>query len=120
MSFGERMKCRREALALSRPQLADRLGVSPSAVSNYENGLSFPREDVMLRLFDCLETEPNVLFQDSYQETQQSGLPLSEDEKTLLRQYRQLPAASQQTVRSVIAALWACREEPAPTKPSPP
>ena len=118
MSFGERMKCRREALALSRPQLAERLGVSPSAVSNYENGLSFPREDVMLRLFNCLETEPNVLFQDSYQDIQRSGPPLNEDETALLRQYRQLPAASQQTVRSVISALWACRDESAPPKPS--
>lgn len=120
MSFGERMKCRREELALSRPQLAERLGVSPSAVSNYENGLSFPREDVMLRLFDCLETEPNILFQDSYQETRQTGLALNGGEEALLRQYRQLPAASQQTARSVIAALWACRENAiSPEPPAP-
>ena len=52
MSFGERIKFRRGELKLSRGELAGRLGVSPSAVSNYENGLSFPKEDVMLRLFD--------------------------------------------------------------------
>ena len=50
MSFGERIKFRRGELKLSRGELAGRLGVSPSAVSNYENGLSFPKEDVMLRL----------------------------------------------------------------------
>ena len=120
MSLGERMKCRREELELSRPQLAERLGVSPSAVSNYENGLSFPREDVMLRLFDCLETEPNVLFQDSYQDTHQAGLSLDSGEETLLRQYRQLPATGQQAVRSVISALWACQERPATPKTSMP
>ena len=49
MSFGERIKFRRGELKLSRGELAGRLGVSPSAVSNYENGLSFPKEDVMLR-----------------------------------------------------------------------
>ena len=59
MSFGERIKFRRGELKLSRGELAGRLGVSPSAVSNYENGLSFPKEDVMLRLFDSLETDPN-------------------------------------------------------------
>lgn len=115
MSLGERMKDRREELKLSRPQLAERLGVSPSAVSNYENGLSFPKEDVMLRLFDCLETEPNALFQDSYRG---DSLCLDSGEETLLRQYRQLSAVSQQAVRSVIAALWACQETPAPPQTS--
>ena len=52
MSFGERIKFRRGELKLSRGELAGRLGVSPSAVSNYENGLSFPKEDVMLQLGD--------------------------------------------------------------------
>ena len=66
MSFGERIKFRRGELKLSVGELAGRLGVSPSAVSNYENGLSFPKEDVMLRLFDSLETDPNQLFRDSF------------------------------------------------------
>ena len=43
MSFGERLKARRGELKLSRGELAERLGVSASAVSNYENGLSFPK-----------------------------------------------------------------------------
>ena len=60
--FGERIKFRRGELKLSRGELAGRLGVSPSAVSNYENGLSFPKEDVMLRLFDSLETDPINCF----------------------------------------------------------
>lgn len=41
----------------------------------------------MLRLFDCLETEPNVLFRDSYRE---GGRSLSASEQALLRQYRGL------------------------------
>ena len=57
MAFGDRIKARREELALSRPQLADRLGVTPSTVSNYETGVSFPKEEMMLRLLDCLETQ---------------------------------------------------------------
>ena len=56
MSFGERLKNRREELGLSRAAVAGLLGVSASAISNYENGLSFPKEEVMLRLFDCLRT----------------------------------------------------------------
>ena len=34
---------------------------------NYETGVSFPKEEIMLRLFDALETDPNTLFQDSFQ-----------------------------------------------------
>ena len=82
MSFGEQIRLRRSELRLTRAELAERLGVSPSAVSNYENGLSFPKEDVMLRLFDCLETEPNVLFRDSYRE---GGRSLSASEQALLQ-----------------------------------
>ena len=87
MSFGERIKFRRGELKLSRGELAGRLGVSPSAVSNYENGLSFPKEDVMLRLFDSLETDPNQLFRDSFRG---GGQALSSEEQTLLRKFREL------------------------------
>ena len=66
MSLAERMKDRRKELGLSRPELAARLHVSLSAISNYENGVSAPKEDILLRLFDALEVEPNYLFQDSF------------------------------------------------------
>ena len=104
MSFGERFKTRRRELKLSRADLAERLGVSPSAISNYENGQSFPKEDVLLRVFSCLETEPNVLFQDSFRS---SGQALSGPEQMLLRQYRSLSPLGRETVRSVLEALCA-------------
>ena len=59
MSFGSQLRRRREELRLSRAQLAEELGVSPSAISNYENGVSSPKEDVLLRLFDALQIDPN-------------------------------------------------------------
>lgn len=111
MSFGERIKFRRGELKLSRGELAGRLGVSPSAVSNYENGLSFPKEDVMLRLFDSLETDPNQLFRDSFRG---GGQALSSEEQTLLRKFRELSPLGRETVQSVTEALWACRQETSP------
>ena len=63
MSFGDQLKKRREELGLSRSELADRLGVSRSAVGNYETGVSAPKEEVLLRLFDALHVEPNYLYQ---------------------------------------------------------
>ena len=108
MSFGERIKYRRGELKLSRADLAERLGVSSSAVSNYENGVSFPKEDIMLRLFDSLETEPNILFQDSYRG---GGQVMSSPEQALLRQYRGLSPMGRESVRSVVEALCSYRDE---------
>ena len=51
MSFGQRLRQRREDLHMSRQELAHLLGVSVSAIGNYETGQNAVREDVLLRLF---------------------------------------------------------------------
>jgi repressor LexA len=108
MSFGERLRARREELRLTRPELAAALEVSPSAIGNYETGVSFPKENVMLRLFDCLQTEPNDLFQDSFRG---GGRAVSPRERELLDRYRALAPAGRETVRSVMDALRTYQEE---------
>ena len=109
MSFGERMKVCREELRLSRAELAKRLGVSPSAVSNYENGVSFPKEEIILRLFDALETQPNVLFQDSCRAT---GQTLTRQEAAMLLQYRSLTPQNRATVDTLVETLLAGQRPP--------
>ena len=85
MSFGERLRTRREELALSRAELAEKLGVTRSAIGNYETGVSFPKEDILLRLFDCLQVDPNYLYGDSFRSTSQR---LTHQEQRLLEQER--------------------------------
>ena len=53
MSFGKRMQACREELGISQLALARQIGVSQSTIGNYEAGISFPKEDILLRLFDC-------------------------------------------------------------------
>lgn len=108
MSFGSQLKKRREELDMSRAVFAERLGVSASAISNYENGLSFPKEEVMLRLFDSLETDPNTLFQDSFKGGRDV---LAQSEQQLLKRYRGLSPKGRETVRSVVEALCAYRDD---------
>lgn len=108
MSLGKRIQECRESLGLSQAALAKRLGVSQSTVGNYEAGISFPREEVLLRLFDSLETAPNTLFRDSYRE---GGAALSRSERELLDQYRGLSHMGKETVRSVVDALCAYRDD---------
>ena len=108
MGFGEQLKLRREELGISRAELALRLGVSVSAISNYENGLSFPKEEIMLRLFDGLDTDPNSLFRDSFRG---GDRVLSRSERQLLERYRGLSPLGKETVRSVVETLCAYRDE---------
>ena len=97
MSFRDQLKACREACGLTRAALAEQLGVSASAVGNYETGVSFPKEDVLLRLFDALRTDPNQLFCGSYRS---GGFDLSGAERTLLEKYRSLSPIGRSTVRS--------------------
>ena len=107
MGFGERMRARREELGLTRPQLAERLGVTASAVSNYENGVSFPKEEVILRLFDSLGTDPNTLFQDSFRHNESV---LSRRERELLGKYRSLSPTGREAIHTVMETLCAYRD----------
>ena len=108
MSFGTQLKARREALGLSRGALAERLGVSASAIGNYETGVSFPKEDVLLRLFDALRAEPNTLFYGSYRT---SSLDLTPAERELIEKCRSLSPLGRRTVRDVADALCGYRDE---------
>lgn len=108
MNFGTRLRDCRKDICLTRSELAGRLGVSPSAIGNYETGISFPKEDVLLRLFNALHTTPNELFQDSFQTL---SAPLTHGEKHLLEQYRSLPAAGREAARTMLSALCLYQEE---------
>lgn len=64
MSLGSRIKERREQLHLTRSELATKIGVTPSAIANYENGISSPKIEIMYELFDALDCDANYLHQD--------------------------------------------------------
>ena len=115
MSFGEQMRRRREELGMSRSELAQRLGVSVSAVGNYETGVSTPKEEVLLRLFNALEADPNYLYRGSY--LYQSG-PDTDEERRLLTKYRALPLAGRQTVHTLLDALTVMTDQVRQTAPA--
>ena len=105
MSFGKQMRLRREELHLSRAALAEELGVSPSAISNYENGVSSPKEEVLLRLFDALEIDPNYLYRDSFRS---GSFVCSRAEQDLIEKCRSLSPLERETVGSLVSALQRC------------
>lgn len=70
----------------------------------------------MLRLFDCLETDPNTLFQDSFR---RGADVLTERERQLLEQYRSLSPLGRESVQTMVEALRACQQESAAPEQEP-
>ena len=115
MSFGEQLRRRREELGISRAELADRLGVSRSAVGNYETGVSAPKEEILLQLFDALQVDPNYLYQDSFHTT---GFSCTREEQRLLEKLRRLSLTGRQTVHTLVNALGSWQEEMEALRPA--
>jgi transcriptional regulator with XRE-family HTH domain len=64
MSIGSRILEARTLKNLTQEELASRVGITKGAIANYENGVSTPRIEIMLKLFDVLECDANFLYQD--------------------------------------------------------
>lgn len=88
MSFGSRLRERRESLGLKQNELGKLLGVTGSAVGNYENGVSSPRADILYKAFDVLNCDANYLFQDEMNDN--CGSMLSKDEQRLVDMFHAL------------------------------
>ena len=91
MSINSRIKERREELEMSRQELADKIGVTPSAIANYENGVSSPKIELLYKLFDVLECDANYLYQDEMKNfTDDNEYHLSKYEVNFIDNYRLL------------------------------
>lgn len=90
MSFSSRLRQAREQAGFTQQDLAEKLGITKSAVGNYENGVSSPKWDVLLRIFDVLQVEPNFLYQDSFSSELSGAVQLTSQQSALLSSFDQL------------------------------
>lgn len=107
MSFATRLKQARENAGLTQLELAKKLGVTKSAIGNYENGVSSPKDVVLLKIFDVLGVEPNFLFQDSFNPTASENDVLSETEHYLVDTFRSLDSRGQSAVLNTLEHEYA-------------
>jgi transcriptional regulator with XRE-family HTH domain len=98
MGIGKRIREAREAKGLTQKQLADMLGVTASAVTNYENETSHPKEPILYRLLNCLDVDANYLFHDVMVTVADSTLQLSASEMALIKKYRALDERGKESV----------------------
>lgn len=101
MSVGSRIRELREDKELSRAELADKIGVTIGAISNYENEVSSPKEPILFKIMEVLECDANYLFQDSI------NIPTMKDsfsvlEHNLIKKYRELDAHGKDMVDTVL------------------
>lgn len=96
MSFASRLRQAREQSDLTQQDLAEKLGVTKSAIGNYENGVSSPKWDILLKIFDVLKVEPNFLYQDSFSLETPETSPLTPQQSALLSSFDLLNEEGQQ------------------------
>lgn len=107
MGFGERLKELREQKGFSQKEFAQKIKVSSSAISHFENGKNYPKSTVLFNILSTLECDANYLFQDYL--VSKNKKEYTKEEYSLIEQYRRLNAYGKNVVLAVMDA--ACREE---------
>ncbi|GGH60753.1 hypothetical protein GCM10010975_23760 [Comamonas phosphati] len=102
--IGERIRARRNALAMSQGRLAEAAGITASAVSQVESGaIRTLRNDTLARVALALQT--TALELTAGLESEPAALPA--DELRLLESYRQLDAPLKDIALKLVKALRA-------------
>lgn len=98
MSVGNRIKEMRQSRGISRQDFANRLSITVSAVSNYENGISFPKEPILIKIMEALQCDANYIFQDVIKHRNASSLTPAE--QALVDCYRAMDDHSKRCLSS--------------------
>lgn len=106
MSLGSRVRERREAIGMSRKELADHMGITASAVANYENEISSPKAELLYPLMDALNCDANYLYQDEMDALGGSPMKLLYEEANHIKKYRLLDPYGKEAVDGVLDVEW--------------
>ena len=60
--FGDRIRSARKAAGLTQRQLSDKIGATNTTISNWEKGLSRPDADMIQKLCEALQLQPNYFY----------------------------------------------------------
>lgn len=81
--IGDRIKLYREDRNFSQKEFAEKIGVSNSRVSNWEQGINRPDVDLLKKICEVLNVSPSELM-----DIRLDNEELTEHEKKLIRNYR--------------------------------
>lgn len=100
MGIGFRIKEAREQLGLTQTELGNIIGVTGSAITNYEKETSHPKETIIYKLFDALKVDANYLFQDEM--GSDCPMKVSYNEMEHIRKYRALDEHGKEMVDFIL------------------
>nr|DAP89192.1 MAG TPA: helix-turn-helix domain protein [Caudoviricetes sp.] len=101
VSVGSRIKELRENKNISRNELANSVGVTVGAISNYENEVSSPKEPILFKIMEVLNCDANYLFQDAIEMPNMNN-SVSIQEFHLVEKYRELDEDGKQLIDTVL------------------
>jgi transcriptional regulator with XRE-family HTH domain len=105
MSVADKLRQRRLELQLTRSELAARIRVTPSAIANYENGISTPKPDILISLINALGVDANYIYSDYLPSNQVGQIyekPLSMEEADSIRKYKALTEEGKRLIRVLV------------------
>jgi len=70
MSVGDRIKQARTAAKMTQKELANKIGVRDTAIANYENGVSHPREENYINYLKRSDATRTLFFKMNLTRTQ--------------------------------------------------
>lgn len=86
--IGERIRERRKELGMTQDELANKVGVKKTSISNYEVNTNSPPEKIIIKLMEALNCDANYLFADC---DKQIKIAITPHEERLIKAYRQMP-----------------------------
>lgn len=92
----------RESAGMSQKELAQKLGVVPSRISNWETGQNCPTIDILFEVCEIL----NVSINDIYGVYPDSNFTLSFDEQAMIKKYRDLDSHGTKMVDFALQEEW--------------
>lgn len=104
MGIGYRIKEARERLGLTQTELGAMIGVTGSAITNYEKETSHPKEQIIYKLMETLNIDANYLFQDAVKLKSSNNVSLLEYE--LIKKYRDLDEHGKEMVDFTLLKEW--------------
>lgn len=106
MGIGKRIKEAREQAHLTQEELGRLVGVTGSAITNYEKETSHPKEPVMYALINALGVDANFLFQDCVNTVPRKNKPATPKTDTadsIANRYKKLDEHGQLVVCAVVS-----------------
>lgn len=101
MTIGSRIRQLREDSNLTQEQLAKKVGVTKSAIGNYEQNISSPKESVLYKLIEVLNCDANYIFQDGF-EFKSDQINLTIKEQDHVKKYRSLNVDGKEMVDMIL------------------